>query len=74
MAVLSSVIEKLCTTGCNVTVNYPDYLQSQIENFVSLTVKANGHITIKNCTKALTSSLEKLASLGKDHITIDFTE
>ena len=74
MAVLSSVIEKLCTTGCDITINCSDYLQSQLEKFVSLTVKANGHITIKNCSKALSSSLEKLASIGGEHITIDFTE
>lgn len=74
MAILAQSLKKLCTSGCNIVINYSDYLQSSIEDCVLCVVKANGHITIKNCSVALTSSLEKLAAIGKGHITLDFTD
>lgn len=74
MAMTSTTIERLCSLGCNVTINYSDYISTSIERFASIIAKTNGTLTIRRCSKALSTSLEKIASIGKEHITLDFTE
>ncbi|MBQ6787539.1 MAG: hypothetical protein IJO85_07450 [Lachnospiraceae bacterium] len=73
MTVSTLALEKLCSTGCSIVLNFSDCSAISLEKLVSLTKKSNGHITIKNCQNASSLLLEKLATLGKEHITIDFT-
>ena len=72
--VLDSTVEKLCALGCNVIVNYSDYLPASLEKFTAISAKKNGTLTIKKCSKALPTSLERLAAIGKEHVTLDLTE
>lgn len=74
MAMATITIEKLCNSGCNVVVNASDYASISLEKFASIIVKSNGHLTIKNCDTVSSITLEKLASIGRGHITLDFTE
>jgi len=74
MAVMSTTIEKLCAIGCNVTINYSDYVPTSLEKFAAIIVKTNGILTIRKCSKAVSTSLEKIAAIGKEHVTLDFTE
>lgn len=71
---LPYTIEKLCAIGCNLIINYQDYLPASLEKFAAIISRTNGIITIKNCSNALPASLEKIASLGKEHVKFDFTE
>ena len=71
---MPTTIEKLCSLGCNVTINYSDYILTSLEKFALIIVKTNGTLTIRRCSKAVSASLEKIASIGKEHVTLDFTE
>lgn len=74
MSVLSTTIERLCSIGCNITVNYSDYISTTLERFATIISKTNGTLTIKGCSKAMSNTLERIAAIGKEHITLDFTE
>lgn len=74
MTLLSTSIERLCALGCNITINYSDYPLTSLERFASIISRTNGTLTIKKCSKALSTSLERLAAIGKEHVMFDLTE
>lgn len=73
MAMSSLTIEKLCSIGCNVTINSSDYSAISLEKYAAIMAKKNGILTIKNCSIISSITLEKLAAIGKEHIVLDFT-
>lgn len=73
MAMSSITIEKLCSIGCNVTINASDFSAISLEKFTAIMTKGNGILTIKNCSTIPSITLEKLATIGKEHIVLDFT-
>lgn len=66
-------IENLCALGCNVTINADTYFLESLLKFASLSRNAGGILTIKNSEKLFSSSREKIAAVGKNNVTFDFT-
>ena len=73
MAMSTTTIEKLCSLGCNITISSSNYSSTSLEKFATITSGGNGILTIKICSSISTGTLEKLATIGKEHITLDFT-
>ena len=70
---LTSEIEKICATGCNVTIDASHKLTSELIKLAEVSHKSGGMLTIKNCDRFLTSELQKIGASGKGHVTIDLS-
>lgn len=70
---LTSEIEKICATGCNVTIDASHKLTSEIIKLATISYKSGGVLTLKNCDHFLTSELQKIGDAGKEHVTIELS-
>ena len=71
--ILVSEIERLCSLGCNVTLNATDYLSDTLIKFAAISNKAGGILTLKNTESLISTTRERIAAAGKNHVTFDFS-